>query len=71
MTTLNGTISVIDLSTGQCERMDWLSKKKLGNSDMAGSSAVLWFKNSFVVPYLDMRGFSGNKYDITLQQNSY
>lgn len=71
MTTLNGAICTIDLSTGQCERMDWLSKKKLGNSEMAASSSILWFGNSFVVPYLDMKGFSGSKYDITLQQNSY
>jgi len=71
MTTLNGTYSVFDLATGQCEKMYWLSKKKIGNSHAAGSSSVLWFKDGFVVPYLDLRGISGNRYDITLQQNAY
>ncbi len=71
MTTLNGTYSVFDLSTGQCDKMYHLSKKKMGNSHAAASSSVLWFKNSFVVPYLEMKGFAGGKYNITLQQNLY
>ncbi|HTD99254.1 MAG TPA: hypothetical protein VK668_08190 [Mucilaginibacter sp.] len=71
MTTLNGTYSVIDLATGQCDKMYHLSKKKISNSHAAAGSSVLWFKNSFVVPYLELKGFSGRKYDITLQQNSY
>lgn len=71
MTTINGTYSVFDLTTGQCDKMVLLSKKGIGNAHAAASASVLWFKNSFVVSYLDLKGFSGKKYDITLQQNSY
>jgi hypothetical protein len=71
MTAESATYSCIDLASGKCEKMYWLSKKKIGNADAAGGGSVLWFANSFVVPYLDLRGFSGGKYDITLQQNSY
>jgi len=71
MTTLNGVFSTIDLATGQCEKMYRLSKKKISNSNCAASHSVLWFPNSFVVPYMDMKGFTGSRYDITLQQNSY
>ncbi|HZX58325.1 MAG TPA: hypothetical protein VFE54_06355, partial [Mucilaginibacter sp.] len=71
MTTLYATYSVIDLTTGKCDKMYWLSKKKISNSNCAASSSILWFADSYVVPYLDMRGFSGGKYDIILQQNNY
>ncbi|MFB9843663.1 hypothetical protein [Mucilaginibacter ginsenosidivorans] len=71
MTTLNGTYSMINFATGKCEKMYWLSKKKIGNSHPAASHAVLWFANSFVVPYMDMKGITGSRYDITLQQNAY
>jgi len=71
MTTLYGTFATIDLTTGACDKIYWLSKKKISNSDAAASSSVLWFPGSFVIPYLDLRGFSGRKYDITLQKNSY
>ena len=71
MATLYGTFATIDLATGACDKIYWLSKKKISNSDAAASSSVLWFPGSFVVPYLDLRGFSGRKYDITLQKNSY
>lgn len=71
MTTIDAAYTVIDMTTGQCDKIYWLSKKKIGNSHAAASASVLWFKDSYVVPYLDLKGFSGNKYDITLQQNSY
>jgi hypothetical protein len=70
MTTLNALVCIYDLSNSKCESMNWLPKKKIGNSETAASSSVMWFKNSYIMPYLDVRSMSG-KYDVTLQQNLY
>ena len=68
MTSMNPAYCVIDLATGKCDKLTFLSKKKLG---MADSSAILWFDNSFVVPLVEVKGLSGGKYDVSLQQNNY
>ncbi|MEO6850780.1 MAG: hypothetical protein ABI166_09115 [Mucilaginibacter sp.] len=69
--TFRGTYSVFNLETGECEKMYWLTKKYIANYDLVGGSSALWFKNSFVVPYLHVKGMAGAKFDVTLQQNSY
>jgi hypothetical protein len=70
MTTMYATYAVLDLNTGQWDKMVWLSKKKVSNSDFAGSSSVLWYSNGFIVPYLAMKsGIGTTKYSLTLQQN--
>jgi hypothetical protein len=71
MTTMFATYGVLDLTSGKWDKMIWLSKKKISNSDFAGSSSVLWYSNGLIVPYLDIKsGIGTTKYNITLQQNS-
>jgi hypothetical protein len=69
--TVFATYAVLDLTSGQWDKMIWLSKKKISNSEFVGGESVLWYGNNFIVPYLDTRtGITNVKYDITLQQNS-
>jgi hypothetical protein len=71
MTTLYATYGVLDLNTGKWDKMVWLSKKHISNSDFAGSSCVLWYPNALIVPYIDVRnGIGTTKYDVLLQQNA-
>ena len=71
MATILATYATLDLRSGKWDKMIWLSKKKINNSDFAGSSSVLWYGNGFIVPYLDIKsGIGTTKYNITLQQNS-
>jgi hypothetical protein len=70
-TNMNALYSVLDLKSGKWERMERLSKKKIDNSAYADGSAALWFDNFFYVPYLEPKGFTGNKFNVTYQQNSY
>ena len=71
LASVNAVYSVFDLNNGQCEKMEILSKKKIGNSDLAAAFSIFWFKDNFIAPYLDRKGFSGVKYDIALQQDNY
>ena len=71
MTTLNGVYGSLDVTTGKWDKMDLLSKKKIDNSDYANGDAILWFADTYVVPYFSPKGLMQNKYDITLQQNNY
>jgi hypothetical protein len=70
-TTMNALYAVLDLKNGKWDRMERLSKKKIDNSSYADGSAALWFDNFFYVPYLEPKGFTGNKFNVTYQQNSY
>lgn len=69
-TTLNAFVCIYDLSTNKFESMTWLPKKKIGSSEIAASSSVMWFKDSFLMPYLDIHMMSG-KFDVSLQKNAY
>ena len=69
-TTLNAFVCIYDLASNKFESMTWIPKKKIGNSEIAATSSVMWFKDSFIMPYLDTRMMSG-KFDVTLQKNSY
>jgi len=70
MTTMYATYGVLDLNSGKWDKMVWLSKKHISNSDFAGSSCTLWYPNALIVPYIDVRnGIGTTKYDVTLQQN--
>lgn len=69
-TTLNAFVCIYDLSTNKFESMTWLPKKKIGNSEIAATSSVMWFKDGYLMPYLDIHMMSG-KFDVSLQKNSY
>lgn len=71
MTTNSGLFSVLNTSNGQWEKMDYLSKKHISNSDYSDGTSVMWFGNGFIVPYCSPKTFSPGKVDVTLQQNSY
>jgi hypothetical protein len=69
-TTLNALVSIYDLTTNKFESMTWIPKKKIGSSEIAASSSIMWFKDSFVLPYLDVHMMSG-KFEVSLQKNNY
>jgi hypothetical protein len=69
--TMNALYSVLDLQSGKWNKMERLSKKKIDNSAYADGGATLWFDNFFYTPYLEPKGFTGTKYNVTYQQNSY
>jgi hypothetical protein len=69
--TLNAVYGCLDVSTGKWDKMDELSKKKIANPDWSSGSAILWFADSYVIPYFSPKGLMQNKFDITLQQNNY
>ncbi len=70
-TNMSALYSVLDLPTGKWNKMERLSKKKIDNSAYADGAATLWFDNFFYVPYLEIKGLSGGKYNVSFQQNSY
>lgn len=71
LATENGIYGCLDLASGKWEKMQLLSKKHIGNSEYVNGNAVLWFGNSFAVPYVALKGLSQGEMDITLQQNGY
>ena len=71
MRTNEGVYGCLDLNTGQWEKMEILSKKKLDTVDDVDGPAVLWFAGSFIVVYCRHEGFSVKKHTLTLQQNFY
>jgi hypothetical protein len=68
---LNGVYGCLDVTTGQWDKMEELSKKKISNPDWSYGEAILWFADSYVVPYFSPKGLMQSKFDITLQQNNY
>lgn len=65
-------LGVLDLNTGTWDTMDILSKKHINNSDFAYGSGVMWFGNSYIVPYCNPKSWTNNyTFEVTLQQNQY
>jgi hypothetical protein len=71
LATENGIFGCLDLASGKWEKMQVLSKKHLDNGAYVNGNAVMWFANSFAVPYIALKGLSQGNMDITLQQNGY
>lgn len=62
---------ILDVNSGQWDKMEYLSKKKISNSDYAHPD-VLWFGDSYIVPYISTRLFSVSNFDVdALQLNSF
>jgi len=68
-TSILGVYGVLDIGTGKWDKMERLSKKNLDNGSYSAGQSILWFGNSFVVPYLSPKTFSA-KSDISLQLNN-
>jgi hypothetical protein len=71
MRTIKGMYGVLDVNTGQWEKMTMLSKKHISNSDFMDGASILWFGSNYIVPYFKPKGLMQSKYNITLQQNQY
>jgi len=71
VTTLTALYGCLDLSTGKWDKMEELSKKKIGNGEYSAGGAILWFSDNYIVPYFAPKGLSQGKVDVVLQQNSY
>lgn len=71
LNTETGIYGCLDLASGKWEKMQALSKKHIGNAEYVDGKAVLWFGNSFAVPYFALKGLSQGNADVTLQQNGY
>ena len=69
--TIKAIHGTLDIDAGKWTKMELLSKKKIDNSDHASGNRTLWFDNSYIVPYMSMKGWSGVKFNVTLQQNLY
>ncbi|MDB5149523.1 MAG: hypothetical protein JWQ57_3543 [Mucilaginibacter sp.] len=66
-----GLFGVLDINTGKWDKMNYLSKKQMSRSHFVEGPAVLWYGDSFIIPYVYPGGFMQNKENVTLQQNSY
>jgi len=65
-------LGIMDLNTGSWDKMDILSKKHVNNSDFSGGDGVMWFKDSYIVPYFNPKSaVSLTRSEITLQLNQY
>jgi len=65
-------IGIMDLNTGAWDKMEILSKKHINNSDFLNGNGVMWFGNSYIVPYCNPKSMvSYYRSEITLQQNQY
>lgn len=71
MRTIKGMYGVLDVNTGQWEKMELLSKKHINSSDFTDGTSILWFSGNYIIPYFKPKGLFGAKYNITLQQNEY
>jgi len=67
---LKAVYGVLNLQSGQWEKLDWLSKKNLGGGDPVLSNSTMWFKNSFISPYANLKILADAKKDIDLQLNT-
>ncbi len=72
---LNGhyqALGILDLNTGEWDKMDILSKKHVNNSDFTDGRGLMWFGNSYIAPYCNPKSMvSYYRSEITLQQNQY
>jgi hypothetical protein len=66
-----GVFGILDLSNGQWLKTEELSKKHISNIDYSEGPSVLWFGDSYIVPYFSQKMFSAVKSDVTLQLNNY
>ncbi|GAB2703110.1 hypothetical protein GCM10027037_31040 [Mucilaginibacter koreensis] len=66
---IKGLYSVLNLTTGNWEKMTVLSKEKLAKKSFT-SGNVLWYSNTYVVPYLELKGLFSRSYTIDLQKNT-
>lgn len=65
-------LGILDLNAGTWDKMDILSKKLINNSDFIDGNGVMWFGNSYIVPYCNPKSMvSYFRSEITLQQNQY
>jgi hypothetical protein len=69
--TMNGLYGSLDLTTGGWDKITILPKKKLNNGSYANGGGLMWFGNSYIVPYCDPKTFKYYKFDVSLQQNDY
>ncbi|RFZ90836.1 hypothetical protein D0C36_17955 [Mucilaginibacter conchicola] len=67
----SGLYAVLDVNTGNWDKMAYLSKKHLNKDDFSDGPNILWFKDCFLVPYFDPKGWTQSSYNIALQQNTY
>ncbi|MFD2872814.1 hypothetical protein ACFS5N_10070 [Mucilaginibacter ximonensis] len=71
MNNINALYGVLDLGSGQWDKMYRLSKKKIDGKAYPNGPAALWFNNSFYLPYMNPKGLTGSKFDVLMQQNTY
>ncbi|RYU90007.1 hypothetical protein EWM62_10710 [Mucilaginibacter terrigena] len=66
-----GVFGILDINTGKWDKMELLSKKHISNSDYSEGPSILWFGNSFIVPYFAPKTFAFTKSNVSLQLNQY
>jgi hypothetical protein len=66
-----GVFGILDLNSGKWDKMERLSKKHISNSEYSEGPSILWFGNSFIVPYFAPKTFAFSKKNVTLQLNQY
>ena len=71
LSTMNGLHGVLDMSTGNWDKMDILSKKRINNNAYLNGDGVLWFGNVFSIPYCQPGVLKNYRYDVSYQQNGY
>lgn len=69
MLTIKGIYGAMNLASGEWDKMEVLSKKKIANTSFAEGTSVLWYGDNYIVPYLDKKLFSFRSYNVDLQQN--
>lgn len=67
---VNALYTVLNLSTGKWEKMQWIINKQASGYDYFNGLDIIWFKNSVIIPYNAIKGITGNKREISILQST-
>lgn len=61
-------VGTLNVTTGEWDKMEVLDRKKI-DANYPDTSNTIWFADSFIMPYADLKGITKTNRDITLQLN--
>jgi hypothetical protein len=71
LVSMGAIYGALDLQTGQWKKMVALPRNNISSGEFADGNGIVWFDDSFIVPYADVHMLSVSKINILLQKNTY